>query len=75
MPRGTSIIGLDLRKTKLRPLFVPDPPDDIMDYAGFLELQVLVTSLLSPYLMQTSPKLHTMTTTVIQRLLHILTTS
>ena len=24
MPRGTSIIGLDLRKTKLRPLYVPD---------------------------------------------------
>ena len=28
MPRGTSIIGYDLRKTKIRPLFVPDPIDD-----------------------------------------------
>jgi hypothetical protein len=28
LPRGTSIIGLDLRKTKIRPLFVPDPEDD-----------------------------------------------
>tara|TARA_B100000073_G_scaffold145440_1_gene119753 strand:- start:3145 stop:10818 length:7674 start_codon:yes stop_codon:yes gene_type:complete len=28
LPRGTSIIGLDLRKTKIRPLYVPDPEDD-----------------------------------------------
>lgn len=27
LPRGTSIIGLDLRKTKIRPLYVPDPLD------------------------------------------------
>ena len=27
LPRGTSIIGLDLRKTKIRPLYVPDPYD------------------------------------------------
>ena len=38
MPRGTSIIGLDLRKTKLRPLFVPDPADDNMEYAGLLRV-------------------------------------
>ena len=25
VPRGTSIVGLDLRKTKIRPKFVPDP--------------------------------------------------
>ena len=25
VPRGTSIVGLDLRKTKVRPKFVPDP--------------------------------------------------
>ena len=25
VPRGTSIVGMDLRKTKLRPLYVPDP--------------------------------------------------
>ena len=34
MPRGTSIIGLDLRKTKLRPLYVPDPANDAMEYGG-----------------------------------------
>jgi hypothetical protein len=28
VPRGTSIVGLDLRKTKLRPLYVPNPTDD-----------------------------------------------
>ena len=38
MPRGTSIIGLDLRKTKLRPLFVPDPQDENMEYAGLLRV-------------------------------------
>jgi len=27
VPRGTSIVGMDLRKTKLRPLYVPDPTD------------------------------------------------
>ena len=28
VPRGTSIVGLDLRKTLIRPLYVPDPQDD-----------------------------------------------
>ena len=28
VPRGTSIVGLDLRKTKLRPKYVPNPTDD-----------------------------------------------
>jgi len=28
VPRGTSIVGLDLRKTKLRPLYIPNPTDD-----------------------------------------------
>ena len=28
LPRGTSIVGLDLRKTKIRPLYVPDPQND-----------------------------------------------
>jgi hypothetical protein len=27
VPRGTSIIGLDLRKTKIRPKYVPNPTD------------------------------------------------
>ena len=38
MPRGTSIIGLDLRKTKLRPLYVPDPANDAMEYGGVLRV-------------------------------------
>ena len=28
VPRGTSIVGLDLRKTKIRPLYVPNPTDN-----------------------------------------------
>ena len=28
VPRGTSIVGMDLRKTKIRPLYVPNPTDD-----------------------------------------------
>ena len=28
VPRGTSIVGLDLRKTKLRPKYVPSPTND-----------------------------------------------
>ena len=28
IPRGTSIVGLDLRKTKIRPKYVPNPTDD-----------------------------------------------
>ena len=28
VPKGTSIIGYDLRKTKIKPLYVPDPEDD-----------------------------------------------
>ena len=31
LPRGTSIVGLDLRKTKIRPLYVPDPQNDSVD--------------------------------------------
>tara|TARA_X000001036_G_scaffold93338_1_gene85890 strand:- start:893 stop:7885 length:6993 start_codon:yes stop_codon:yes gene_type:complete len=38
MPRGTSIIGLDLRKTKLRPLYVPDPLNDDIEYGGVLRV-------------------------------------
>ena len=29
VPKGTSIVGLDLRKTKIRPLYVPNP--DVLD--------------------------------------------
>jgi len=28
IPRGTSIVGMDLRKTKIRPLYVPNPTND-----------------------------------------------
>ena len=28
VPRGTSIVGLDLRKTKIRPKYVPSPTDN-----------------------------------------------
>ena len=28
VPRGTSIVGLDLRKTKIRPKYIPDPTND-----------------------------------------------
>ena len=31
LPRGTSIVGLDLRKTKIRPMYVPDPKNDSID--------------------------------------------
>ena len=31
IPRGTSIVGLDLRKTKVRPKYVPDPVNDSIE--------------------------------------------
>jgi len=30
LPRGTSIVGLDLRKTKIRPMYVPDPENSVI---------------------------------------------
>ena len=38
VPRGTSIVGLDLRKTKLRPLYVPNPTDDNVDYSAIFRI-------------------------------------
>ena len=38
VPRGTSIIGLDLRKTKIRPLYVPNPTDDDVDYSAIFRI-------------------------------------
>ena len=35
VPRGTSVVGLDLRKTKLRPLYVPNPTDSTPKSAIF----------------------------------------
>ena len=31
IPRGTSLVGLDLRKTKIRPKYAPDPTNDIIE--------------------------------------------
>ena len=31
IPRGTSIVGMDLRKTKIRPKFVPNPEDNTIN--------------------------------------------
>jgi hypothetical protein len=31
IPRGTSIIGMDLRKTRIRPLYVPNPENDSIE--------------------------------------------
>jgi len=31
IPRGTSLVGLDLRKTKIRPKYVPDPSNDAIE--------------------------------------------
>jgi hypothetical protein len=38
VPRGTSIVGLDLRKTKIRPLYVPNPTDDDVPYSAIFRL-------------------------------------
>jgi hypothetical protein len=36
VPRGTSIVGMDLRKTKIRPLYVPDPENDNIERSAIL---------------------------------------
>ena len=38
VPRGTSIVGLDLRKTKIRPLYVPNPTDDNVPYSAIFRI-------------------------------------
>jgi hypothetical protein len=38
IPRGTSIIGIDLRKTKIRPLYVPDPLDDYIENSSIFNV-------------------------------------
>ena len=38
VPRGTSIVGLDLRKTKIRPLYVPNPTDDDVPYSAIFRI-------------------------------------
>ena len=38
VPRGTSIVGLDLRKTKVRPKYVPNPTDDNVKSAAIFRV-------------------------------------
>ena len=38
VPKGTSIVGLDLRKTKLKPLYVPDPEDVTIDRSAVFRI-------------------------------------
>jgi hypothetical protein len=38
LPRGTSIVGLDLRKTKIRPMYVPDPLNDNVEPSSIFKV-------------------------------------
>ena len=38
IPRGVSIVGLDLRKTKIRPKYVPNPTDPGVDKSAIFRL-------------------------------------
>ena len=38
LPRGTSIVGFDLRKTKIRPLYVPNPTDTKVDRSSIFKI-------------------------------------
>ena len=38
VPRGTSIVGLDLRKTKVRPKYVPNPTDPTVDESSIFKI-------------------------------------
>jgi len=38
LPRGTSIVGLDLRKTKIRPKYVPDPTNDNIERSSIFRV-------------------------------------
>ena len=38
VPRGTSLVGLDLRKTKIRPLYVPNPTDGTVDSSAIFRI-------------------------------------
>ena len=38
VPRGTSIVGLDLRKTKIRPKYVPNPTDSNVDFSAIFRI-------------------------------------
>jgi len=38
VPRGTSLVGLDLRKTKIRPKYVPNPTDSNVDPSAIFRI-------------------------------------
>ncbi|BCU98211.1 MAG: hypothetical protein CM15mV20_3100 [uncultured marine virus] len=38
IPKGTSIVGMDLRKTKIRPLYVPDPEDAAIERSAIFRV-------------------------------------
>ena len=38
VPRGTSLVGLDLRKTKIRPKYVPDPENDNIERSAIFRI-------------------------------------
>ena len=38
VPRGTSIVGLDLRKTRIRPKYVPNPTDSAVAQSAILRI-------------------------------------
>jgi|TARA_R100000084_G_scaffold27932_1_gene10139 hypothetical protein len=38
IPRGTSIVGLDLRKTKIRPKYVPNPTDETVKSSAIFRI-------------------------------------
>tara|TARA_R100001463_G_scaffold101907_1_gene156326 strand:+ start:55 stop:6252 length:6198 start_codon:yes stop_codon:yes gene_type:complete len=38
VPRGTSIVGLDLRKTKIRPKYIPDPLNDNIERSAIFRI-------------------------------------
>ena len=38
VPRGTSIVGMDLRKTKIRPKYVPNPTDPSVDPSAIFRI-------------------------------------
>ena len=38
LPRGTSIVGLDLRKTMIRPKYVPDPQNDNIERSAIFRV-------------------------------------
>ena len=38
VPRGTSIVGLDLRKTKIRPKYVPNPTDETVPTSSIFKV-------------------------------------